>query len=437
MSFAFPVSPKSSQGDILDPEFEFDAPHYCDLTALDAAEDDEKWFENSHSLHEPIEKRPESQKKKTKKIKRISEGPASKSFRKSIVFTTPKKGTSHSYNSEGRADSVESGDEFDEPKNGPVKRTTRNFSHDLEILTGASRDLSLSPSKPLPQFFANTHTTNKNVPNTPTTPKRQSLKVPSSPGCMLTPQSRRALGGPKRINAQSANSTPRTPSSKRDSTYYPVEKENFDSQDEHVNTPVKTQVKEKKRSKTMEPNTTNINPSSPPTTTTLTTTTTSTTAQYTSTKLSKGGAVRVLYKDEESENSKKRKWSDETKELMKEKEKERPSTRMQGAIVSCPAPAEKRVKESKSTGNTTHTNTSIKKNAKLSKLDIDDSLAELLSAHNKKFKPQTKYEPRTFSVRDVKMWEEKTGQKWYSLTPAERQEANDWISNEKKRAVSN
>jgi len=35
-------------------------------------------------------------------------------------------------------------------------------------------------------------------------------------------------------------------------------------------------------------------------------------------------------------------------------------------------------------------------------------------------------------VKEVKMWEDYSGKKWYSLNPQEREEANAWIKQTKK-----
>eukprot|EP00026_Physarum_polycephalum_P004276 Phypoly_transcript_04293.p1 GENE.Phypoly_transcript_04293~~Phypoly_transcript_04293.p1 ORF type:complete len:701 (-),score=216.34 Phypoly_transcript_04293:28-2130(-) len=81
-----------------------------------------------------------------------------------------------------------------------------------------------------------------------------------------------------------------------------------------------------------------------------------------------------------------------------------------------PAPKEKKITKTK---------------RKSAEFEFDEDMAALLEKHNKKFKPAVAYVPRNFSTKDVKMWEEFSGKKWYSLTAPEREEANDWIKHAK------
>eukprot|EP00698_Gefionella_okellyi_P021777 TRINITY_DN7134_c0_g1_i1.p1 TRINITY_DN7134_c0_g1~~TRINITY_DN7134_c0_g1_i1.p1 ORF type:complete len:452 (+),score=96.02 TRINITY_DN7134_c0_g1_i1:82-1437(+) len=62
-----------------------------------------------------------------------------------------------------------------------------------------------------------------------------------------------------------------------------------------------------------------------------------------------------------------------------------------------------------------------------SDLQLDDDLAALLHQHNMKHKPQAEYVPRQHSVKDFKKWETMTGQTWYTLSTGEREYVNDEI----------
>ncbi|XXQ29705.1 Uncharacterized protein PBTT_00158 [Plasmodiophora brassicae] len=69
------------------------------------------------------------------------------------------------------------------------------------------------------------------------------------------------------------------------------------------------------------------------------------------------------------------------------------------------------------------------------KEDVDD-IAAMLEAHNKQFRPKTKYVPRQHSTRDIRQWEQASGRRWYSLTPAEREDVNRRIAAEKAAATA-
>eukprot|EP00742_Colponemidia_sp_Colp-10_P009549 GILJ01010425.1.p1 GENE.GILJ01010425.1~~GILJ01010425.1.p1 ORF type:complete len:309 (+),score=54.54 GILJ01010425.1:29-955(+) len=68
----------------------------------------------------------------------------------------------------------------------------------------------------------------------------------------------------------------------------------------------------------------------------------------------------------------------------------------------------------------------VKKRKRETDMD-DEELFAMLAAHNQKFKPKAKYEPRKFSVKDVKQWELDSGKSWYTLSPEEREVANKEI----------
>jgi len=61
---------------------------------------------------------------------------------------------------------------------------------------------------------------------------------------------------------------------------------------------------------------------------------------------------------------------------------------------------------------------------------IDDEVAAMLAEHNRKFSKAI-YEPRKYSVKDVKMWEDQTGNKWNNSSPETRQAGNEWIRQHK------
>ncbi|GAM19992.1 hypothetical protein SAMD00019534_031670 [Acytostelium subglobosum LB1] len=62
--------------------------------------------------------------------------------------------------------------------------------------------------------------------------------------------------------------------------------------------------------------------------------------------------------------------------------------------------------------------------------DVDDNMMALLAQHNKKFS-KCNYEPRKFSVKEVRMWEQHSGKTWYSLSIQDREMANEWIKQKK------
>eukprot|EP00850_Spirogloea_muscicola_P002160 SM000008S22249 [mRNA] locus=s8:644688:647895:- [translate_table: standard] len=58
----------------------------------------------------------------------------------------------------------------------------------------------------------------------------------------------------------------------------------------------------------------------------------------------------------------------------------------------------------------------------------DNDLAAILAEHNRKFRSAPQYEPRLHSTKDVREWEEMSGRKFYTLDPAEREQANREIA---------
>lgn len=67
--------------------------------------------------------------------------------------------------------------------------------------------------------------------------------------------------------------------------------------------------------------------------------------------------------------------------------------------------------------------------------DMDPEILAMLSAHNKKFKPEPSYVPQKHTVAEIKVWEEETGKTWHSLSGSEREAVNDEISFRKARGV--
>ncbi|XP_024532963.1 uncharacterized protein LOC9650860 isoform X1 [Selaginella moellendorffii] len=64
-----------------------------------------------------------------------------------------------------------------------------------------------------------------------------------------------------------------------------------------------------------------------------------------------------------------------------------------------------------------------------------DELAALIAKHNSKFLLKPKYEPRLHSTRDIREWERRTGQLYYSLQPIERVKVNQDITEFKRSKI--
>jgi len=119
---------------------------------------------------------------------------------------------------------------------------------------------------------------------------------------------------------------------------------------------------------------------------------------------------------------------DEDLELLKEVEhlsppsEEKENKPPKVKINFCAAPPKK---------NTSSSN-SKKNNRNYTTPEVDDELTALLAQHNKKFK-QTTYEPRKYSFKEIKLWEQATGKSWMNGSMKTRDEANEWIANYKKQ----
>ncbi|PRP77627.1 hypothetical protein PROFUN_00488 [Planoprotostelium fungivorum] len=62
---------------------------------------------------------------------------------------------------------------------------------------------------------------------------------------------------------------------------------------------------------------------------------------------------------------------------------------------------------------------------------FEEEMLAMINEHNRKHRPKSAYEPRKYSTKDIKVWEDMSGKKWNNCTSEERQEANDWIAGQK------
>eukprot|EP01138_Halocafeteria_seosinensis_P001093 gb/GECG01001118.1/.p1 GENE.gb/GECG01001118.1/~~gb/GECG01001118.1/.p1 ORF type:complete len:264 (+),score=46.78 gb/GECG01001118.1/:1-792(+) len=75
----------------------------------------------------------------------------------------------------------------------------------------------------------------------------------------------------------------------------------------------------------------------------------------------------------------------------------------------------------------THSDESNRRTSRSSKSAQEQDIEALLRAHNSKFSAKCEYEPRQHSVKDIRLWEKKSGTKFSSLNYTERQNANKEI----------
>jgi hypothetical protein len=61
--------------------------------------------------------------------------------------------------------------------------------------------------------------------------------------------------------------------------------------------------------------------------------------------------------------------------------------------------------------------------------DLDDDVQAIIAQHNREVKDKrTLYVPKQYSARDIRVWEVKTGKKWYALSTTQRIDANAEIA---------